>query len=469
MEEEKAVQLANQRTLEDMARVKRQEQEMNQFLAARAQQSQPQQTQPAAQPMGGFGESAGGLTGLGGTPDMNAQGQTAPEGGMPSAAPPIAQTFGQPKSAPQVQMPKAVDMMRAQIGAFDNEIAKIRQLATPTAYAAEQKLVKEREGVVEKLRVAEKDEFDQKYKEAQDNWDKWAGVTNQQGLDVVTSSAPPEFKEKLAQAGIFPNFSTGQYNINDPRVQTFVNNAKNFAQTQVQRYEQEKRVADIVNQERTREQRDRGLAEQERSNRARQGLEREKFVAQQNADKKIKTQIVTSNDGTAKLFNVETGELIKDLGVVAKPSAAYEKDRLAKKQLSRDLDSTIDELKEITKKGGLIDQSTGSGAGALIDAAAGFFGTATPGAIAVGKLAPIYDKVLKMVPRFEGPQSDKDTASYKEAAGNLANPAIPNDQKKAAAKEILRLMEARKGQFGMVGVDVTSAQGGVDTNNPLLK
>ncbi len=169
------------------------------------------------------------------------------------------------------------------------------------------------------------------------------------------------------------------------------------------------------------------------------------------------------------MFNVETGELIKDLGVVAKPSAAYEKDQLAKKQLSRDLDSTIGELKDITKKGGLIDQSTGSGAGALIDATAGFFGTATPGAIAVGKLAPIYDKVLKMVPRFEGPQSDKDTASYKEAAGNLANPAIPNDQKKAAAKEILRLMEARKGQFGMVGNDATSAQSGVDTNNPLLK
>ena len=40
------------------------------------------------------------------------------------------------------------------------------------------------------------------------------------------------------------------------------------------------------------------------------------------------------------------------------------------------------------------------------------------------------------VPRFEGPQSDRDTATYREAAGNLANPNIPVETRIAAFKTI---------------------------------
>jgi hypothetical protein len=92
-----------------------------------------------------------------------------------------------------------------------------------------------------------------------------------------------------------------------------------------------------------------------------------------------------------------------------------------------------------TKDGGLIDQSTGSGAGRLLDVGAGFFGKANEGAIAIGKLQPIADLALKMVPRFEGPQSDKDTKSYKEAAGQLADPTLPTKIRKEAGKTVLRL------------------------------
>jgi hypothetical protein len=76
-----------------------------------------------------------------------------------------------------------------------------------------------------------------------------------------------------------------------------------------------------------------------------------------------------------------------------------------------------------------------------------------------------------MVPRFEGPQSDKDTASYKQAAGELANSALPVATRKAAAKTIIRIMENRKNQFtteGMINEGISSG-GGVDTSNPLLK
>ncbi len=165
---------------------------------------------------------------------------------------------------------------------------------------------------------------------------------------------------------------------------------------------------------------------------------------------------LTDAAGNVKLVD-QQGNLVKDLGAVGKPSAGFEKAGAAKKKMTSDLDTAITELEKATADGGLIDKSTGSGAGALVDAAAGFFGKATPGSIAVGQMKPIFDLALKMVPRFEGPQSDKDTASYKEAAGELANPNAPNERKKAAGKEILRLMKSRRGQFIDKSIEGTDA------------
>jgi len=147
---------------------------------------------------------------------------------------------------------------------------------------------------------------------------------------------------------------------------------------------------------------------------------------------------------------------------MGKPSATQEKASLLKAQMGKDIDFAITELTNVTKDGGLIDQSTGSGAGRLADIGAGFFGQATPGAIAIGKLKPIQDLVLKMVPRFEGPQSDKDTQSYKEAAGQLADPTLPTKIRKEAGKTVLRLMQSRKNQF----VTPELASEGITTTQP---
>jgi hypothetical protein len=178
---------------------------------------------------------------------------------------------------------------------------------------------------------------------------------------------------------------------------------------------------------------------------------------------------VTDAAGNVTQFN-RFGQVIGKPGAVGKPSATFEKTKALREQQSRDLTLLTKELEEITKDKGLIDQSTGSGAGRLLDVAAGFVGQSTAGSEAIARLKPIADMVLKMVPRFEGPQSDKDTASYKEAAGQLADPNTPTATRKAAGREVLRLMKARKDQF------VTEAManegigaGGVDTSNPLLK
>jgi hypothetical protein len=172
---------------------------------------------------------------------------------------------------------------------------------------------------------------------------------------------------------------------------------------------------------------------------------------------------VTDSAGNVTQFN-RFGEVIGKPGAVGKPSATFEKTAALQKQQSRDLGLAITELESATKDGGLIDKSTGSGAGRLVDVAAGFAGQATPGAIAIAKLKPIADIALKMVPRFEGPQSDKDTQTYKEAAGQLADPSLPTEIRKQAGREVLRLMKARKDQF----VTESMANEGIGAGTPAL-
>jgi hypothetical protein len=197
---------------------------------------------------------------------------------------------------------------------------------------------------------------------------------------------------------------------------------------------------------------------------------------QPRADRAPRTQQVTLSDGSLGLVNMDTGAItpatMAGAPVKGKPSAFAEKATAQRAQLGKDLDFAIKELGNITADGGLIDQSTGSGAGRLIDLGARFGGKAMAGDIAIGKIAPVADLALKMVPRFEGPQSDKDTASYKEAAGQLADPTLPTKIRKEAGKTVLRLMQQRKGQFAtndMAAEGVGPAAGAVDTSNPLLK
>lgn len=164
-----------------------------------------------------------------------------------------------------------------------------------------------------------------------------------------------------------------------------------------------------------------------------------------------RTQQVTLSDGSLGIVNMDTGAItpstLAGAPVKGKPSAFAEKTAAQRTQMGKDLSQAITELTDATKDGGLIDQSTGSGAGRAIDLGARVIGQAMPGDIAIGKLQPIADIALKMVPRFEGPQSDKDTASYKQAAGQLADPTLPREIRKEAGKTVLRLMKARKSQF----------------------
>lgn len=104
----------------------------------------------------------------------------------------------------------------------------------------------------------------------------------------------------------------------------------------------------------------------------------------------------------------------------------------------RDAEETLAVLEEALP---LLNTATGSGAGALRDAGAAFVGRATEGAKSNASLRVLATRLTAKVPRFEGPQSDKDVAEYKAAAGDLANEKLPVEIRLAAGETLRRLSQ----------------------------
>lgn len=98
--------------------------------------------------------------------------------------------------------------------------------------------------------------------------------------------------------------------------------------------------------------------------------------------------------------------------------------------------SDVDRALELLSQG-----PTGSGMGEFSDKLNAFFGTTTPSAKLAAQLDVVAANLVKNVPRFEGPQSDKDVDQYKAAAGRVADRGLPAEQRMAAAEEVRRLQE----------------------------
>jgi hypothetical protein len=151
----------------------------------------------------------------------------------------------------------------------------------------------------------------------------------------------------------------------------------------------------------------------------------------------------------------------------AKETAEEVKKRLSDEKRVKDLGLAVSEIERAMTPGGLIDSATGGYLSNLYSTAAAVFSMGTDSSAALARLAPIADLALKMVPRFEGPQSNYDVQSYRDAAGNLANPNVPASTKRAAAEEIVRLFKKYKDQFEYAGDGAGGAGGGVIDFNEL--
>jgi hypothetical protein len=81
----------------------------------------------------------------------------------------------------------------------------------------------------------------------------------------------------------------------------------------------------------------------------------------------------------------------------------------------------------------------GSGIGNIMGGVANFVGYESSQNAADAELKVMSDKLLKAVPRFSGPQSDKDVASYKEAAGSIGDASLPMNVRMAALNTIKEL------------------------------
>jgi len=77
---------------------------------------------------------------------------------------------------------------------------------------------------------------------------------------------------------------------------------------------------------------------------------------------------------------------------------------------------------------------TGSGVGTAYDYMAGVFGFSPEGATEAAQLKALGGALTSKMPRMEGPQSDRDTAMYREMAGKVGDSNIPRKERLAALK-----------------------------------
>lgn len=93
----------------------------------------------------------------------------------------------------------------------------------------------------------------------------------------------------------------------------------------------------------------------------------------------------------------------------------------------------------------IIPKSTGSYFGAGLDQASRFVGHSTDGDKAAAQLKALEGALVSKMPKMSGPQSDKDVLLYKQMAGEIGDPAIPNERKMAALQVIEQIQQRHAG------------------------
>lgn len=95
-----------------------------------------------------------------------------------------------------------------------------------------------------------------------------------------------------------------------------------------------------------------------------------------------------------------------------------------------------------------------------------FFGGGGEASKADAQLRVLGTKLTMQVPRFEGPQSDKDTAMYQAAAGDVANPNMPIASRMAALQTLVDINKKYYPQGEWDKIDLT---GPVQTKQTFFK
>lgn len=155
-----------------------------------------------------------------------------------------------------------------------------------------------------------------------------------------------------------------------------------------------------------------------------------------------RVQIVQGADGQSYLIDKGTGQArpaqIQGGGTVQSGPLA---ETTAKNQKNM---GKLGEL--ITQAREILPNATASGFGAKVDEANRFVGRSTEGSQAAAKLAAIGGNMLMMMPRMEGPQSDRDVENYKLMVGKIGDPTIPAAERSAAMDALEEIVARNNGQ-----------------------
>jgi hypothetical protein len=128
--------------------------------------------------------------------------------------------------------------------------------------------------------------------------------------------------------------------------------------------------------------------------------------------------------------------------------------------------SSTQHITDATESNALLDQvekiapnATNSGLGAARDWMGNLVGYSTDAADAAAQLDVLGASLTAKVPKMSGPQSDKDAAMYKAAAGNVADRNRPMSQRLAAIKTIREINNRQLALGGTAGIGTNSVSG----------
>jgi hypothetical protein len=165
----------------------------------------------------------------------------------------------------------------------------------------------------------------------------------------------------------------------------------------------------------------------------------------------------------AERIRVEREKAAREAGKVPPETAKQQ-------QAVREIDTAIAEISRAAAPGGLIDMSTNSIVGNLLDdiVAQASGGMLTlPGDVAAAQMEVIAHLARMAVPRFEGPQGVADAAIYERASGQLSDPNTSSTTRRAAAQTVVQMLNARRNQFvfsGAGGGAAPNEMGGADSD-----
>lgn len=341
---------------------------------------------------------------------------------------------GQQKYSDGVQSRQRADQLRQALmglpqGATDDQrIQAMRGTASPEGYAAadalDKSLIERRKGTA----AADKDDAETaKTKLAQS-----VALHNFQSQKLAMVQSPEDalaWADESRALGLFSQ--PGQYEQGIARIQQAASNPQAFAQW---------KAAAMQGGQSVTEQKQQQLEQMKQQEQVRQfGITDQRIKSEGDANRAVTVSGQNKVDARAREANGPGGK--PPPGYRWKPDGSLEAipggpvaSKATDQQTKLADAQTVLGLLDLAEP--LLDQSTQGYVGMGVDMAARAMGKSTPGAEAASELRALEGALISKMPKMSGPQSDKDVLLYRQMAGQIGDPTLPAQTKRAAMRTI---------------------------------